>query len=227
MAAPLRHYPVVPGAFGDELTPQAESLYMSTSDVETLYCMTVSEAQIRAAQTLINTTCNRPTLWPHEYTEQLSLPSDRQQVQLNVRPAIKVLAADGRYGYGRRDRRVLNSVNYDYLAAIAVWGSPPGWTALDPEAIDLYGPSGDCWLPTGHFLVTYSEVRVKYLAGFTQIPDRVKLALVEIMNTLAARQVSMRRMSGVSRVQNTFIGEGFVSQTAKDLLEPYIVRSLF
>lgn len=218
---------MVPGTVGDELSPTAEQLYLSVDDLATLYGMTASEPQLRLAQSLVNTTCNRTSLWPVIYTEQLSLPSDRQEVILNVRPVIQILQLDGRYGYGRRDRRVLNNVNYDYLAAIAVWGSPPGWTSIDPANADVYGATGEVWLPTGHFLVSYSEVRVKYLAGYTQIPDRVKAAMADILNTICARGVSDRRMLGVGKVQQVFSSEGFVSSTARDFLAPFIVQGLF
>ena len=225
-APPLRQFSPTPGFVGDEPTPDAGQLYMTPADILELYCITVSEGQIRFAQTLINTTCNRPSLWPETYEERIDVPADRQQVILSARPVLRILKADGRYGYGRRDRRTLNMINYDYLAAIAVHGSPPGYSSINIDEIDLYGATGEVWLPTGFFLVGYSEVLIQYQAGFLQIPDRVKAALIELINIVGTKGMSDRKGYLVNKIQSTYWNPGYVTDDVRNMLQPYIVTTL-
>lgn len=215
------------GVFANTGTPDEQQLYMSVDEVRQLYGMNVQPGQVRFAQSLINTTCNRPSIWVEEYDERIEIPADRQQVIVQATPVIKIIAASGRYGYGRRDRRALNQVNFDYLAAIAVFGSPPRFTEINVDQIEFYPPSGEMWLPTGFFLINYTQLQVKYQAGFNQIPDRVKAAMAEIINTICAKGASDRYMFQVGKVHRRFRESGFVTPQAYDLLEPYILRSLF
>lgn len=216
-----------PGVFANAGTPEESQLYMDPDEVRQLYGMNVTEGQIRFSQSLMNATMNRPSLWPEIYQERINVPSDRQQVILAATPVIKIVDASGRYSYGRRDRRALNQVNYDYLAALAVFGNPPRFQNIPVDDIEVFQPTGECWLPTGFFLIGYSQVDIKYMSGFTQIPDRAKAALAEIINTICAKGVSDRYMFQVGKVHRRFRESGFVTPQAYDLLEPYIVRSLF
>lgn len=227
MPEPLRQFGVTPGAVADTGQPTRDQLYASPDSLRALYGLEVTEGQVRAAQTLINTTCNRASLWPEIYEERLSLPSDRQQVVLAATPVIQVLHAAGRYSYGRRDRRSLNQVNFDYLAAIAVFGSPPRFTDIDVSTVELFPATGEVWLPTGFFLIGYTEVQIQYLAGFLQIPDRAMLALVEIINAMCSRGVSDRTHYQVGRVTSKYASDTFVTPQAQALLEPFTIRALF
>jgi hypothetical protein len=216
-----------PGVFANTATPDESQLYMDTDEVRQLYGMNVTEGQIRFSQSLMNATMNRPSLWPEEYDERLEIPSDRQQVIVQATPVMKIISAAGRYSYGRRDRRALNQVNFDYLAAIAVFGSPPRFTEIDVDQIEYYPPTGEMWLPTGFFLINYTQLQIRYMAGFTQIPDRAKAAMAEIINTICAKGVSDRYMFQVGKVHRRFRDSGFVTPQAYDLLSPYILRSLY
>lgn len=216
-----------PGVFANTATPEEPQLYLSTDEIRQLYGMDVTEGQIRFAQSLMNATMNRPSLWIELYDERLEIPSDRQQVILQATPVVKLISAAGRYSYGRRDRRALNQVNFDYIAAIAVFGSPPRFTEIDVNQIEFYPPTGECWLPTGFFLINYTQIQIKYHAGFNQIPDRAKAALAEIINTICSKGSSDRYMFQVGKVHRRFRESGFVTPQAYDLLSPYILRSLY
>jgi hypothetical protein len=215
------------GVFANTGTPSEEQLYMSVNEVRQLFGMDVTAGQVRFAQALVNTTCNRPSLWVEVYDERLQVPSDRQQVMVAATPVTKILSAAGRYSYGRRDRRSLNQVNFDYLAAIAVFGSPPRFQEINVDQIEFHSPTGELWLPTGFFLINYTQVQIKYQAGFTQIPNRIKMAMAEIINTICAKGVSDRYMFQVGKVHRRFRESGFVTPQAYDLLEPYVIKSLY
>ena len=223
---PLRQFGS-PGVAANTATPEDDQLYITSDEMRQIYGMNVTEAQIRMAMSIINATVCRPSLWPEQYEERAEVPSDRNQIILTATPVIKLLTAAGRYAYGRRDRRALNQVNYDYLAAIAVFGSPPRFQEIDVNQIEFYGPTGELWLPTGFFLINYTQIQVKYLSGFNQIPDRVKAAMAEVINAICTKGYSDRKSYSVGRRSQSFETPGYVTQTAYMLLEPYILRSLF
>lgn len=225
-APPLRQFGPA-GAFTTGGTPDTtEKLYISPEKLLAMYGMTATEGQIRFAMTIVNTVTNRISIWPEEYEERKSIPSDRNQITLSVTPVLQILHCAGRYGYGRRDRRAMNQINSDYIAALAVFGSPPRFSAINVDEIDLYGATGEVWLPTGLFLINYSEVQIRYKAGFTQIPDRINAALAEIINTICQKGASDRNVFSVGRVHRTYLSSSFVTPMAYMFLEPYIVKSL-
>lgn len=223
----LRQFNVAPGFLATEESPNADRFYMTVEQFRELYCMDVTEAQIRFAMDLIHATVNRPSLWPEVYEEALEVPEDRNQVILAARPILRLVSASGRYGYGRRDRRSANIAAYDAMAITALFGSPPGWCDIDPNTIEWNGASGAAWLPAGFFLANYSDVQIKYVSGLLQPSSRLKAAMVEIVNTVREKGVSDRTTYWVGRVQRGHQAPGFVTDVARSLLEPYVVRALF
>jgi len=226
MATPLTGFEPSGFPAAQALAEKEEELYATPDELKSLFGVTTDIGRIRVVCQMINGHCNRPTLWPHEYEERLDLPSDRNQAILTYRPVMQVLFAAGRYAYGRRDRRTMNQVNYDYIAALAVFGSPPRFTAIDVNQIELYGPTGEIFLPTGFFLINYSQVQIKYLAGFTAIPGRIKAAVAVIHNSMSAKGVGDRTSYSVGGVSRTFQTAEFIDADAKRLLEPFVIRAL-
>jgi len=216
-----------PGTFINDVQPKDDQLYMDQDQLLQEYGMRASLFQLRFAMSMMHTVINRPSLWVEEYEERLEVPSDRQQVILAAHPVVKIVQASGRYAYGRRDRRTVNQVNYDYLAALAVFGSPPRFTEINPEQIELYPPTGECWLPTGFFLINYTQVQIKYLAGYTNIPARAKTAMANIINEVCAKGVGDRTSYQVGKVKRGFSSATFVTQDTYALLDPFIARALF
>src|SRR5882724_2333861 len=214
-----------PGIVAADTTPTSEDLYVSVEELRTQFGFTATEAQIRTAQVLINGYCNRRSLWPETYEETLDLPSDRNQTILAARPVLRLLSAQGRYSYGRRDRRTLNSINYDYVAALAVFGSPPAWMNLDINQVEVLPASGEVFLPTGFFLVNYSQVRLSYLSGFVDMPYRMKLFVALTINEICAKGSADRTSYSVGRVSRTFANPSFIPQDVRSGLQPFCVRA--
>ena len=226
MAEPLHSLIPSPGWLASERTPDADQLYVSVEELQAKYCYDADEGEIRFAQALINAHTNRPSLWPEIYEERIELPDDRNSCILAARPVLKLLACTGRYGGGRRDQRTLMHVNFDYLAALAVLGSAPRWQEIDVDLIELYPPTGEIWLPMGFYPIRFAQTQIRYQTGLPQIPDRVKAAIVEIINTIRNKGVSDRNYYSVGKVQQTYSGTGFISETSRMFLAPYVVTSL-
>jgi hypothetical protein len=223
MAAPF----TTPGMVATDGTPSSDQLYATPTELAEQFGLTATEPEIRRAQVLINSFCNRRSLWPEEYEERLDVPSDQNRVILAGRPALKILEAAGRYSYGRRDRRVLNQTNMDYIAALAVFGSPPRFIFIDPNQIELNQASGEVFLPTGLFLCAYSEVQLKYISGFVDIPYRIKMALALIVNDICAKGSGDRTSYSVGRVSRTFATPSFITLDAQRILSPFVMRALY
>ncbi|KVV22310.1 hypothetical protein WK80_22230 [Burkholderia multivorans] len=122
-------------------------------------------------------------------TEQRYLPKQRSTVMLSNTPVMRVIGGTGRYAYGRRgDAGVYNADNYNLLASINKFGGPPAWEiwpANTAAGIDVQ--TGELWVPAGIMLVYYSEVKVRYVAGFqySGLPDCIKLACAQLVTALA------------------------------------------
>ena len=215
-----------PGITSNERYPTDEvELYATPAELSSMLGFSATEAQIRFAMSLIHGHCNRRTFWPAEYQERLTLPGDRLEARVSYTPVLQILTAKGRYAYGRRDRRTMNQVNYDYIAALAVFGSPPRYVEIDVNQISLYGPTGEVWFPTGLFLVGYNEVEITYLAGFQDIPSRLKTAVCNIVNSVCTKGVADRTSYSIGRVSRTFSRPSFIDEDTEMLLEPFVVKT--
>lgn len=184
-----------------------------------------SEADLRYAQGLINTFCNRPSLGPVEVeTGTIQIPSDRQETRLPLTPVVRILSAAGRYGRGRRDRLGYNNILYNYGATLlALQGAVPQWIPIAPELISLDPATGVLYLPTGTFLWSYIGFRAVYIAGYVEIPYRVKLAMITLVNEVHAKGISDRVKFTAGRVSRTWAGDTFVSKQVQNMLQPFVI----
>jgi len=174
----------------------------------------------------VNTVCCRTSLWPEETTERLMIPERTQQVGLAVTPVLQLLRVGGRYVLGRRNQHLVNQGLLSFIVMNGSIGTPSAFSNVDVAAIEFYGPTGECWIPSDLLFYAWNEVEVTYIGGYTQIPDRAKLAMAEIVNSICARGVSNRMSYSVGKMSQSFSEDGFVTKTARDLLSPFIVRSL-
>lgn len=190
-----------------------------------------AESEIIFAQQLMDDWMHR-SLWPSVVErERKHLPPDRNLFTLAIRPIIRIAAAGastpvdgqsvvGRYGYGRRDRRVLNQTSGNYLSVMAVLGSPPRFIPIDPAQIEFHPDTGECWIPTGFFLVNYSEVEVTYEAGYRVIPFSAKVALAETISWVRVKGFGPLTSFNIGRVSHS-TGEELLTGEVKRRLEPY------
>lgn len=216
-----------PGVIANEATPETLDLYVTPADLSTLYGLCVEEQDVRAAMTIIHAHTNRPSLWPERYSERLTIPDGYNVARCSARPVAELLGVRGRYAPGRRDQRSTLPLGMDYYAALAVLGTGTTWQTIDVEAVDVDVASGELVLPVGFLPVWYTEVQVEYMAGFVRTPDRVKLAVAEIINSIRSRGASDRTFYAVGKIQSTWAGTGYLSIEARRLLAPYVVQALY
>jgi hypothetical protein len=227
----LKVFNVTDGVMASEVTPDSEEgLYASPNELAQLFgCAGISEADIRFAMALIHSYCNRASLWPTEIlTPPIEIPQGRQETRLDITPVVSILEASGRYGMGRRDRQGWNSL-YSSLNPLLVLASTgkPQWTPIDVATIELDAATGIVYLPWSSMLIPFQTVRLRYIGGYLSIPFRVKSALVELINTIHARGVSDRVRYTAGRITRQYANTGFVSETARMMLEPFRIVSKY
>lgn len=120
--------------------------------------------------------------------EQRFLPDQRPLTTLGRTPLATILSGTGRYGYGRRgDVAAENIDDFNLLAALTKFGGPPVWEIFNPISVDFDPNTGQTWIPAGVMLAYYTEVKVRYVAGFqaAAIPAAIKLATIQLIAALA------------------------------------------
>ena len=223
----LRSFSVSEGSIGAERAPEEqEDLYVTGQELAALFGCARSDADIRFAMAIINSHCNRPSLWPVEIdSNTIQIPSDRQETRLPVTPVIRIVETGGRYSRGRRDRIGYNNILYNYGATLlALQGSIPQWQPIDVSLLSVDAATGVVWMPTGTMLWAYGSFRCKYIAGYTDVPYRVKACIAEIINNVKSRNVSDRIRHTVGRVTNQFASNSFVTPQAEAFLSPFVIR---
>lgn len=225
----IRQMQVSEGVIGADVTPETpEAMYASPQELEALYGCRPTEADVRFAMALIHAHCNRASLWPCEYSSnEIRMPADRQETRLDVTPVIKITDIVGRYGYGRRDRIGWNNYQTSLQTYLLLSGGRPTWSQIDASTVELDSSTGIIFIPTSLYWQLWNVIKVKYIAGLISIPARVKTAIAEIVNSVHARGVSDRVVYNSGRISRRYASDSFVTPQAKQLLEPFVVRSLF
>lgn len=163
-------------------------------------------------------------------TERRYQPKMRSEVMLAHIPVARVVGGTGRYGYGRRgDAAAYNTDNFNLLASLMKFGGPPAWEIWPANtSAGIEAETGLLWVPAGIMLAYYSEVKVRYVAGFqySNLPSDVKLACAQLIGTMMNNpnlgDVSMYQ-AGDTKVQQ--FASSVISDDIKAMLGPYRVRA--
>lgn len=227
----IRAFSVSDGVIAAERLPeQPDQLYATPQELGEAFGVRASEAQIRHAMAIIHSVTNRPSIWPVEYEFNLRLPSDRYESRIPVTPVLKITEASGRYSYGsmRRDRQGIGAWYWGYGAMLALQGAAPQMVAIN-EALIQYDPStGIFALPWSNMLLgAYNEVRIRSICGYVEIPGRIKVAIVELINNVSGRGISDRIAYSVGKISRKYASNSFVTPEAERLLQPFIVAGMY
>lgn len=194
--------------------------------------------------TNINTTAGTLTLGTVQYahssnctietgmliTEKRYLPKGRSEVILANAPVARIVGGTGRYGYGRRgDAADYDMDNFNLLASLNKFGGPPAWEIWPANtAAGIDAGTGQLWVPAGIMLAYYSEVKVRYVAGFqySNLPSQIKLACAQLITALTSNPV-------LGNVKSYKAGDTAIAQFAstvisddiKSLLQPWRVKA--
>lgn len=162
--------------------------------------------------------------------EERSLPARRSLTRV-ARPQIaRILGGAGRYGYGRRsDANRGFGADFGLLAAAQSFGSVPIWEALDPAQMSVSVTTGEVWVPAGFLMAYFSDVRLRYVAGFAAnaIPTAIKQATANLIGNLVSSQDDIGTQIRVLQAGGTKLerfSDSNMDSDMKAMLEPYRAR---
>ncbi|MGZ3307269.1 MAG: hypothetical protein ACXU85_01790 [Xanthobacteraceae bacterium] len=162
-------------------------------------------------------------------TEEKYMPQDRPITNVAQTPVMRLMAGQGRYGYGRRGRVNIGSMDdFNLLATMSHFGGPPAWESFDVLHAGFDPRSGKVWVPSGVMLAYFSEVRLQYVAGFTYatLPPAVKQACANIISAQAMFPMLNGNIkafqAGESKAQR--FADTMLDSDTKQLLMPYCAR---
>lgn len=127
--------------------------------------------------------------------EERSLPANRTVTRATRAPMARMLAVQGRYAYGRRSQQQAGIyAEPSIVTAVQVFGGPPAWNPVDVAHVSVSPVTGEVWVPAGALNAAFSEVRMRYVAGFSaaNLPQAVKVACA----TIVVQQQNFPELSG-------------------------------
>lgn len=162
-------------------------------------------------------------------TENRYMPKGRSEVVLANAPVARVVGGTGRYAYGRRgDSASYDMDNFNLLASLNKFGGPPAWEiwpANSAAGIDTV--TGTLWVPAGIMLAYYSEVRVRYVSGYTyaNLPSSIKQACAQIVQANSNNPVlgNVKSYKAGDTVIEQF-SASILSDDVKMMLKPWRAR---
>lgn len=163
-------------------------------------------------------------------TEKRYLPKNRSEVMLSYPPIARIVGGTGRYAYGRRgDAAGFDMNSFNLLASLNKFGGPPAWEIWPANtAAGVDAATGQLWVPAGIMLAYYSEVKVRYVAGFqySNLPSEIKLACAQIIQAMINNpqlgDVSAYKAGDTSVSQ---LSSSILSQDVKSMLQPWRARA--
>lgn len=116
--------------------------------------------------------------------EERALPANRAVTRVSRGPVARMIALDGRYAYGRRSQQQAGVfAEPSILASVQALGAPPVWYPVDVNNVSISQSSGEVWVPPGILIANFSDVRMRYVAGWpsTGVPDKIKAACAAVV----------------------------------------------
>ena len=160
--------------------------------------------------------------------EQKYLPESRPITFAAKTPLMRVIAGVGRYAYGRRgDAANYQMDQFNLLAALSKFGGPPVWEIFQPTNLSIDPATGQMWIPAGVMLAYYSEIKVRYVAGYAyaNLPAEIKLACAQLVTNLATNpMLGNIKTTKAGDTAMTQFSSSVISDDIKALLAPWRAR---
>lgn len=163
-----------------------------------------------------------------DIVEQKYMPAKRPIINLSKWPLQRILGGIGRYAYPRRgDQSATNTDDFNLLAVYSQFGGPPAWEIFNPASCDFDQRTGQLWIPAGIMLAYYTEVRVRYVAGFSQanLPGEIKMACAKtILALINDPNLGPAKSYRAGDTAVTKFSDSMLSGDVTQLLNPYRAR---
>jgi hypothetical protein len=204
--------------------------YLQPSEYE-LYGLeaTTKVAWVTAATAIINAHCRRMTLAVNQYTERLRTDNGQRPVQLTYLPlnalapaASPIVSARARYATPRRGELEYEADLWDIALA---FGIPGTWVDLNVANLDVFPETGEVTLPVNVMGWTFNEIEIVYTAGFSPLPDPVKIACAQLVkNAQATPALNVKKNVVPDGMQIWYFSDSLMDATVQELLAPFVAQ---
>jgi hypothetical protein len=161
--------------------------------------------------------------------ESTKLAKNRNYVVLRRNPIARLVSIQGRITYSRRGdfEQSASMQNFSMVAAMSAFGGAPVWQDVIVPDSNIDVQSGNIWCPIGIAMVPYNEVKLSYIAGYTQalLPPAVKQATANILRATAESpaSASIKTFKAGDTQMERFLTT-IVDADTRQLLAPYESR---
>jgi hypothetical protein len=156
------------------------------------------------------------------------MPDGRPVTNLAFTPVARLLAGQGRYGYGRRGASSRYQVDeFNLLASLSHFGGPPVWEFFPIINTGVDFETGMVWVPAGVMLAYYSEINLWYVAGYpaSGLPAAIKMACANIvMSQGAIPQLGATKMYKAGDTALERFASSAIDDDTKALLAPFMAK---
>lgn len=185
----------------------------------------VTDDWITTASSLIDAHCRRASLNPTQFTERLRIVEGSQTVRLTYLPLVPVAPAasplvsiEARYARSRRGE-LAHPIQEEILWAFSLPGT---WTTIDPSTVDFVPETGELILPYSILGDFYNEALVTYTAGFTTLPNAIKVACAQIVKNAQATPGLNVKAAKIDTMWLQYFSNSLVDDTVQALLRPWV-----
>lgn len=183
---------------------------------------------VTAASAIIDAHCRRVTLGVNQYEERLKMPPELNKVRVSYLPLVTVAPAttpivtlQGRYAMPRRGEWPYPEVSLEFALAFSLPGS---WTTIDPSTIDIWASSGELTFPVNALGLFFNEVDVVYNAGWSTIPNSVKVACAQIVKNAQITPGLNVKSGTIDKMRLEYFSNTLLDDTARSLLAAYVAQ---
>jgi hypothetical protein len=187
-----------------------------------------------ASQTITLTRCLKPHALGTQMemglllSEDRPLSSRRPVAQVSRAPIARLVSGIGRYAAARGSTSGFTDQTYGLLETVSRFGTGPIWSGFDVDSADRVDSTGEIWIPSGPLLANFSDVRLRYVAGyrFNALPEGIKRATAKIASGLAESPSSAAISSyGFADIRMTRFSDSVLDGECRALLAPYVARA--
>jgi hypothetical protein len=154
--------------------------------------------------------------------EERSLPNQRSVTRVAKWPIGRLHSGVGRYGYGRRSDQMLGYFDdVNLLSMFQTFGGPPKWEFFETQASSINADTGEVWVPAGVLLAYFTDVKLRYVAGWqaTAIPQPIKEATAAIALAVQGAQLP-------SNILSYKAGDTALTRSVMSILDDDTIRLL-
>jgi hypothetical protein len=184
-----------------------------------------ADAWVTTASAMIEGYCRRPTLMVASYTERMGVPLRAQTVRLSYGPLVSVDAVRAQYVRPDRGRELWGELELA-SAFSAAFALPGQWVTVDPSTLDISLPTGEFRFAWNLMGMRYGKAEVTYTAGFTTVPDAVKVACAQIVRNAQATPGLNVKSSKMDTLQTQYFSDSLIDSQVQALLRPYVAERL-